>query len=541
MLNPLTSAGRFYSWWSYSLLSCLPEKWFDYFTGAKANFDLIIVHQANSIIIMTDRGVQLDSIPLSGVAQIDLGNLPAEESVVGRFSNTQLRQVEKLASLQDPPLSLGDTRLDLDLTDHTQPSAEENLDIVLDDGTGNQEDEHDPTLFDPTELSNVFSLKSLRDNDDTLVLDDGKQTSQFLESVTDEDTVIIKSDQGKLLQFEAAGTASKDSTLLFRNQGGKIKQLDPSEFEVQESGELVQNLDGQVEDMVAGTDPTTYAAVLKLLEIYRGNKKCLYLLPDSRVLNLNLTYPIEAMQDIESVLRYDLEKHIPVSEQEVRYFYALKIDASGEKFNAEVAVIKSEEYELLNLILEPFLKTGLLCTTENFYRKYGSTINFLEPKTEQGWRTRIKVSNLLLTFNWLLLPVLLATPFLTLNQGLEVIEEKSAAEIRRVKELVSEFNLINTESRFSSQLSEHLNKAHRSVELLAVLSSNINSQAWLHQFSYKNNEIKIKGEAESATSVSDDLNNTDLFQSIKFVSSIVKNSRSGKETFELLLRLKPDA
>lgn len=538
MLNTLKQINQFYSWWIYSLLSCLPEEWYSFFSGAKSNFDLVIVHQEDSIIIMTNQGKILDSIPLSGKDGIDLKNLPAEESVVGKFSNTQLSDAEKLYPDLDPSISPVSETLDFDLTDQKQEINVESLDLVLGNATQSKRaHEYTPGSFDHAKEDNVISLNLQRDDDATVWLDDEDQTLGFLESKSDEDTLIIKNDQGNLLQFDSMSAGDKEGTILFRNDGGKIRQVNPDDLESQE----LDKLDGQLENMLHGGDPADYIAVVKLLEIYQRNKKCIYLLPDSKTFILNLSYPIEAIQNIESVLKYDLEKHIPLSEQEVRYFYALDVDAGRGKVNAEVVVIKSEEYDLLNLTLEPFLKTGLLCTTEIFFRKYGNKINFLEQKSEKNWQSNFKLRNLHLAFNWMLFIVLLTLPYWTFYQGIEAIEEKPPAEVSRVKDLVSAFNSTSAESNFGSILSEQVNKTPKSIEMLSILSSSINSQAWLHRFSFNNNEIKIKGEADSATSVSDDLNKTGLFESIKFVSSIVKNSRSGKESFELLLILKSDA
>ncbi len=547
MLRVFQYIEDFFSWWVQTLLSCLPEKWSAYLQSNKGKFGLVIVHQGDSILLMDDQGKLLDSVAGSGTSIIDLENLPTEAPIVGDFSNTQLRAAEKLASGQDPPLSVSPNSLDLDLSDRNGDFAVETVDIPLGVDIANKDSRtHAPKLFGHDEANNVFSLNSPRTDDTVLVLEDQDQTTRFLESSQDGDTVIIKGNQGGLLQFdsgatEIGATEIKDSTVMFRNFGGKIKQVIPDAHDSRVSTDATHNQGSAIDDLVADVELADYAAVSKIIKAHQGKNKCLYLLPESRVLLLNLSYPIEAIQDIESVLKYDLEKHIPLSKQDIRYFYALNVDVVGEKVEAEVAVIKADEYDSLNLVLAPFLKTGLLCTTGGFFKKYGARINFLEEDSEKGWSSFFKTSSLHFGFNWLLLVFLLATPYLTYFHGLDTIEEKSQSEIRRVSELVSEFNSITAESNYGSLLAEQVNNTPRSIELLSVLSRNINAQAWLTRYSYNDLVIKIRGEAESATSVSDDLGRTGLFGSIKFVSAIVKNPKSGKETFELLLKLKSDA
>lgn len=545
MNNPFSAIKAFFAWWLVSLYSCLPATWVAFLSGERSKFDIVIAHRDNLLVALNNQGKVLDSVLLDEPSGIHLENLPDEDSRFGKISNTQLKAAEQLISKEDPLISLKLQSLDIDLTDHKDGSDPDRIDPVS-----------DRTVIDLSEFTfpakakdrayavNVISLNHPGIEDARMIENEDDPTIHLRAPGKAEDTVIIKGDQDDLMQFGSGNQGnqgSKDSTILFRSYGGKIHQVDPEDVSETAAEEGDDKPGIQFGEMSRAHDPAAFGAVASLLEMYQGHKRALYLLPDSMVLMLNLSYPIEAMQNIESVLRYDLEKHIPLSNQEVRYFYALNVDANEEKVSAEVAVVKVEDYDLLSLSLEPFLKGGLLCTTQNFYRKYGSRINFLEQKSEQSWHSLVNVRSLHLVFNWLLICLLLAAPFWSFDQGLNTIGEKSAAEVNRVTQLVSELNSISAESDFGILLSDQVNKVPRSVELISVLSGSINKQAWLHQFNFSSNEIRIKGEAESATSVSDDLNSTGLFESIKFVSSIVKNARTGKESFELLLTLKPNA
>jgi len=542
MLNPFKKVSQFFKWWKSSLLSCLPEKWNKYLSDLKSNFKLIVMHQEYSVTLMTAQGKVLNSIPLSHSTGIDLENLPSDKKVISGFSDSELAGVANITPKLDPPLSLNPGSVDFELDDQTQELSTETLDLILGEAAPDKDNKkYDIRLFDHAEENNVVSLNIPKDRDSTLVLNDEDQTIRFSGITSDDDTIIIQNDQGNLLQFDTVNSGVRDSTILFRSEDGKIRRVEVDGLEASEFTQPDKNQDQEPGKDFSTDYAVEYKAVAELLEKYQGRKKCLYLLPEKKIFVLNLTYPIEAIQNIESVLRYDLEKHIPLSFQEIRYFYALNVNYSQNKVNAEVAVIKSDEFDLLNLSLEPFVKKGLFCTTEKFFEKYGNTINFLETKVEESWQSIFKFSSLHLGFNWVLLLVLLTLPFAMFYQGLGGIEKKSPEQINRVNNLVTSFNSINAEADFGSILSKQINSSPRSVALLSLLSGSINKQAWLARFSLKGNQIKIKGEADSATSVSDDLNRTGLFESIKFVSSIVKNAKSGKETFELLLVLKSDA
>lgn len=541
MPNPVLAVRHFLSWWTSGLMSCLPERWHDALLRRRAQFDLIISRQGHTIVAVTGGGNLLDTISLGDGAAVDVQDLVGEEQKIYGLSNTQLKATQDLLEDKDPSVSLAGENLDFDLSHHSADPGQSTPDFELGDPAAVNTDDHSsPPLFDPMDGDNVFPMGIQSNGDATIVLEDRDQTTRILESAGDDETFVIKHDQGNLLQFGNAGQ-NDNNTVFFQSQDGKIRQVVPDQQLSEPLAAPGQSVGVEMGAFTGNADPDEYGLVSRLLQIYQKGKRALYLLPSNRLLEVKLSYPIEAMQNIESVLKFDLEKHIPLAESEVRYFYALSVDSGGERVNADVAVIRSEEYDLLNLTLEPFLRHGVLCTSDSFYRKYGNKINFLEQKDTSGLRAFTGLSSLHLACNWLLFAILLATPYLTFYQGLESIQEESPAKVAQVRELVAELNATNAEVGLRSVLSDQVNRAPRMIDLLAALSGFLNKDAWIYQFTYRDNEIKIKGEAESATLVSDELNSIGIFQSIKFVSSIVKNSRTGKESFELLLILKTDA
>ena len=389
--------------------------------------------------------------------------------------------------------------------------------------------------------SNVVSLQPLNiaKEEDVTIFDDDDKTTQYLDinSDSDEDTVIILNEKGL---SDHVNTDTNENTLVFHNDGGRIRQVQSSSMN-SDVDEIVLQNESQNSSFQNYEELDEYEAVARLLAMYQSNKKCLYLLPDNKVFTIILSYPIQVIQNIESVLRFDLEKHIPISLKEVRYFYALNINSAQSKVSVEVAVIKLQDFDLLNSILEPYIDKALVCTTDNFFKKFGKKINFVEKVFEQSWYSIFKVSNVHLLFNSALLLLLLALPYYLYQQYSGALIVNTSEEMKRVQSIISSMNSISAESKFWETLSQQISDVPRLTKFLSIMSEEIDQQAWLSRYSFKNNEIRIKGEAVSATAVSDELSDTGLFESIKFVSSIIKNARTDKESFELLLRIKSGA
>lgn len=501
---------QFFDWWLKSLFSCLPSPLIHYIEKNNKKVDLIIAHHGDTIFIQSSKGKVIDSVTV--------GRVDEESSVDSDPDKTvNINAVPINEYLEDNTILLNDDQTIVNNSDAN------NIDLQ----TSTVDDENTVIDFDLTEQSS----KSLNQND---------KTTRVLNfnSKKEDDTIVISDNQEGILQFESNNHLSEDNTKIFCSHHGQIRSIDAKEIDSNDNTLVLVGDSIQKETHDDDNEKTDYELVAYLLARYKGNKDCVYFLPEQKVFSLSLEYPLEVIQNIDNVLRFDLEKHIPLNFEEIRYFYAFNINHSQGKINVDVAVVKSTEFDELNTFLEPYFKKGLICTTEKFYKKYGRKINISKPREVSFIQSLFDRSNIILTINMLLLITLLLMPFYFINQYNQSIAVNSKDELKRVQHIVSSINSFSAEEKYGSSLIEKINKSQRAIVLLSSLSQHINKQAWLNRFSLKNNEIRIKGEAVSATAVSDDLNRTGLFESIKFVSSIIKNPRNDKETFELILRLK---
>jgi len=505
----ITKLINFFKWWYSTLVSCLPHSWTLYFGGLNKDIDLVIVNQGNTVFIQTDRGKIIDSISLN-----------VEQKIEGIDQSIKLSSGFSSLSGVDSGHFSAEQQI---LSNIQESSATDKIDSV------------------DTGKSNVVSLQAvnIKQDVDATLFDDEDITTQYLDtnSDSDEDTIIIKNDQGQLINLN---DEAKENTVVFHNEGGKIRKVESSlikhDFDEIKVEDESQKNNGNSPDSLK-----EFEVVARLLAMYQGSKKCLYLFPDDKVFKVNLSYPVQVTQNIENVLRFDLQKHIPLNLHEVRYFYSLNFNSVSDKVTVEVVVIKLQDFELLNAVLEPYIKKGLLCTTKSFFEKLGRKINFVEITSETKWYSLFKVSNVHLMLNSALLITLLVLPYYLYHQYNDTLMVSSPEEMKRVQSIISSMNSISAESKFGETLSQQISDVPRLTKFLSIMSDEIDQQAWLSRYSFKNNEIRIKGEAISATTVSDELSDTGLFESIKFVSSITKNSRTDKESFELLLRIKSGA
>jgi general secretion pathway protein L len=504
----LPLAGKYFNWWTSTLKSCVPSQAQSLFKKYNTDVELIIRHQANGVFLQDNHGRVIDSIS-------------ADSDVENVSDNNEL----------DFDLG-GDTKVEENTDteiDSTHIDLSRHAEVIHHEFNKKEPDLSDYTL-DQIDLTDR--------NDTTLVFSRDDKTTRMMALMEEDDTLVIQDDQGTLLNFKAEQDKERDSTVLYYSDRGKIRAIDPKK-DLQPEQDVDINLG--VENAGREDSCIEFNLAASLLDKNPGNKKCLYLIPDEKVFSLVLNYPIETLENIENVLRYDLEKHIPLNFQEIRFFYALNILSTKGKVDVEIIVIKSTVYDLLIAAFESENQREIICTTRHFYEHYGTKINILGGRVDNKPRSMLNVANVHMAINFLLLAVLLVLPYQMSYQKLDAIQPKTRAEISKAGEIVSTINQLNAEIELGKKLNAQISKEHRVVELLARLSESIATDAWISRFTYKNGEIKLKGEAFSATSVSDDLNDMGIFESIKFTSSIIKIPNTNKETFELALKLKTDA
>ena len=507
----VATAGKYYHWWTATLKSCVPAQLQKQLNRYSQDIELILRHEGDSVFLQDSQGEIIDSISLD----------PSQQKEAG---------------------------LDFDLTAadaaDTEDTQDHDIDTTHIELSGHAEVIHHPFKrkdkdSDRSEVT-LNNIDLTERTDSTIAFNRDDRTTRLTGLVAEDDTMVIEDDQGTLLDLVSDKTqTAQDSTVLYYSDRGKIKAIDP-----QKEVKTTTDIDISLDTLPRDSHEQSYIEfdqAAALLQSHPGNKKCLYLIPQEKVFSLTLNYPVETLENIENVLRYDLEKHIPLNFQEVRYFYALNVLAAQGRVDVEVIVIKSVVFDHLVAAFSPENGRDIICTTQHFFEQYGTRINMLGALAETKPKSLINGANIHGVMNAILLLAVLALPYFLSYQDLHAIQPKSADEVRKAGEIVSTINQLNAEIELGKKLNQRINSEHRVVELLARLSENIETDAWVSRFTYKNGEIKLKGEAVSATAVSDDLNDLGIFDSIKFTTSIIKIPNTNKETFELALRLKPNA
>jgi|GEM_PF-5581626 len=269
---------------------------------------------------------------------------------------------------------------------------------------------------------------------------------------------------------------------------------------------------------------------------YMKKGRCLLLLPQAKVLSLRMVYPAEVEGRVEHVLEHDLERHMPMDIHEIRYFHAMEKNEAGSRVTVDVEVMKKEDFEAFEAALGRMTDRGLLVSTRQLFDRHRKLVDLSTGRFSRGAQ-RILLNGWPWLINAAAALVLLMLPFAYLEWVDVGVNTVTQQEMNRATEIQAMKRSLESRMRINKALMEELSGVRRITPLLADLSEQLDDQSWLHELNYEGDQLRIKGEAESASRVSDDLYRMGLFEEIRFVSSIVNNAMSGKEAFEIAMKV----
>jgi len=278
----------------------------------------------------------------------------------------------------------------------------------------------------------------------------------------------------------------------------------------------------------------------ELIARFLGKGRCRYLLPPEQLLSLRLSYPLQVKDNIDTVLRYDLEKHMPLGLEEIRYFHRHRIDRDAGTVHVDVEILKREDHARLLEELGDLLDRGLELSTAGFHREYRQSLDLRPDGVAGKGRHPVVRRAVWLALAATLLAAILMLPYWMLHQAGDGGKPVTAERLARAGEIQALKRTLQRRTRIHEAVAAEISGHPRVTELLRLLSEQLGEQAWLTGFQLEGRDLRIKGEAVAASLVSDDLNRSGRFEDIRFVSSIIKNAASGKEAFEISMKVTDD-
>lgn len=276
-------------------------------------------------------------------------------------------------------------------------------------------------------------------------------------------------------------------------------------------------------------DDVSRAALRRGLERSKGRYATLQL-STSRILKRHLALPLAAEENLREVLAFEMDRHTPFAAKAVYYDYRVRDrDLDLGLVHLDLFLIPKET---LDPILRELSSLGLNTTRCTAQDEPG--INLLADPPRNGTGTTAR------RFGWpaalVVAAILAAAVLLPLHErqkSLADLEQqldaarRAAFDADKLREQVA---LRLTESRY---LVEEKQANLPIIALLDEVTRSLPDDAWLIQFSLRQDRLTLAGYADKPTELIGLLESSDRIAEVAFTSPVVMDPRVGRERFNL--------
>ena len=138
-----------------------------------------------------------------------------------------------------------------------------------------------------------------------------------------------------------------------------------------------------------------------------------------------------------------------------------------------------------------------------------------------------------------LLVAVVVLPFVSQFREQALLDEAIEEAMPRAERVRSSEQALETKRALLDQLSEIDRGLPQHDAVLGELARLLPDTAYLQRLTIDGSEITMIGQAESSVAVVDLLSESPLFEDFEFVSRVTRDSRTGKERFQLKIKVKP--
>jgi general secretion pathway protein L len=249
-----------------------------------------------------------------------------------------------------------------------------------------------------------------------------------------------------------------------------------------------------------------------------------------------ITLPAATEDNLRQVLGYEMARYTPFTEQEL--YYDVSIVNRNKATNQITVELVATPKTTLNGFYQLLHDWGLAVHAVCYEAAANSRCNLLpvelRPKVERG---PTLLRNILAGSFLIMLLFAMALPLWLKSQYLEVLQQQSAVDAKKVKE-------IEKIKSGAQALLDDVNKLIAQKEgepsMLKVLNELTNllpKDTWLNSFQYAKHKVQIQGLSVSASALIGILEESPYFMQVSFISPVIPDRQSKQDRFQIAMEV----
>jgi len=262
-----------------------------------------------------------------------------------------------------------------------------------------------------------------------------------------------------------------------------------------------------------------------------------YLMDQSNVLIRNVAMPVAAINDIESVLNFELDKYIPFKPEDVVFAFSKgEVVEGSEKFPVLLSAIKKSA---LNQLVSSFESKGVQLSAIDVNVGTDSQpkplkVNLLpkEVRKKKDW-TKIKWNAGLLLAALLLLGFVMYSSIDNKKVKIATLE----AQVAELRKDARRAKLLETQLRDSIKAANFLGNLKQNMPsrlmIFKELTQMVPANTYLTRVIIDKERVEVVGESENANALIPILNQSVTWSQPEVVGNVTQDVRTGREKFTI--------
>jgi general secretion pathway protein L len=326
-----------------------------------------------------------------------------------------------------------------------------------------------------------------------------------------------------------------------RNHGRPERRSSVLTFGPQESVVLVRIGDGERALGSVDTDAPDHDQRLGelLKQAKRRGRSVTVRLSDELGLCKVLDLPLAAKNDLDQVLRFEMDRLTPFRADEVCFAHrVLRSDARNRRLSVELQLAPKREIER---VLQAARRFGLAPSRIELARgaEHGDALNLLSEQAGHGTREG-RLRGALALFALVLGISAVAIPLQRQRATLAELESQVTAARAQAEESLAMRDRLGVLTKSAQFLLADKTRHPLVVQVLDELTRVVPDQAHLVQLELRDRTVELHGFASTASDLIGLLEQSPLFRSPQFRSPVTQDRRSGTERFHISVELTSD-
>ena len=251
------------------------------------------------------------------------------------------------------------------------------------------------------------------------------------------------------------------------------------------------------------------------------------------MLHRNVTCTLETEGNLDRALRFQLDKLIPFPPDAVFFGYHIRHrDRQAKQLNFDfVAVPKS--------VVEPWLQAVDASPlgphlSAIWAEPTGRGVNLLPRESRRfDRRSGVAARKVLALVMGILLVAAVSLLFVGQQRELALLDDAIAGAMQRAESARALDETVEKKAALLRRLADVDRRQPHHAAVMAELARILPDSAYLQRMTLEGSRVTVIGQAESSVALVDALSESPWFRDVEFVSKVTRDTRTGRERFQL--------